>query len=119
MKIIFQHPTKLTDALVQSLSQNLAGEPVRISAQCVQLTNSLFDPKLQLELTAKAQSAGIDIAFLERELSWVDFKLLAMDMDSTIINIECIDEIAAMCGKKTEVAEITEAAMRGEITDFN
>ena len=39
-------------------------------------------------------------------------------MDSTLINIECIDEIADAAGKKAEVAAITEAAMRGEITDF-
>ncbi|HEY4082523.1 MAG TPA: phosphoserine phosphatase SerB [Burkholderiaceae bacterium] len=47
-----------------------------------------------------------------------DFKLAAFDMDSTLISIECIDEIAAVAGKKAEVAAITEAAMRGEITDF-
>ena len=46
------------------------------------------------------------------------FRLAAFDMDSTLINIECIDEIAAAAGKKAEVAAITEAAMRGEITDF-
>jgi len=47
-----------------------------------------------------------------------DFKLAAFDMDSTLINIECIDEIADAAGRKAEVATITEAAMRGEITDF-
>jgi phosphoserine phosphatase len=47
-----------------------------------------------------------------------DFRLAAFDMDSTLINIECIDEIADAAGKKAEVAAITEAAMRGEITDF-
>lgn len=46
------------------------------------------------------------------------FKLAAFDMDSTLISIECIDEIAALAGKGAEVAAITEAAMRGEITDF-
>ena len=51
-------------------------------------------------------------------LRLADFKLAAFDMDSTLINIECIDEIAAAAGKKAEVAAITEAAMRGEITDF-
>jgi len=45
--------------------------------------------------------------------------LVAMDMDSTLITIECIDEIADFCGLKAEVAAITEAAMRGEIKDFN
>ena len=44
-----------------------------------------------------------------------DFKLLAMDMDSTLITIECIDEIADYAGIKPQVAEITERAMQGEI----
>ena len=39
-------------------------------------------------------------------------------MDSTLINIECVDEIADIVGRKAEVAEITEAAMRGEIADY-
>ena len=47
-----------------------------------------------------------------------DFKLIAFDMDSTLINIECIDEIADAVGRKAEVAAITEATMRGEIADF-
>jgi len=51
-------------------------------------------------------------------LKLANFKLAAFDMDSTLIGIECIDEIAAMAGKGAEVAAITEAAMRGEITDF-
>ena len=51
-------------------------------------------------------------------LRLADFKIAAFDMDSTLINIECIDEIAAAAGRKAEVAAITEAAMRGEITDF-
>ena len=51
-------------------------------------------------------------------LSLSAFKLIAFDMDSTLINIECIDEIADAAGRKAEVAAITEAAMRGEITDF-
>jgi phosphoserine phosphatase len=39
-------------------------------------------------------------------------------MDSTLINIECVDEIADAAGRKAEVSAITEAAMRGEITDY-
>jgi phosphoserine phosphatase len=46
------------------------------------------------------------------------FGLIAFDMDSTLINIECVDEIADAVGKKAEVAAITEAAMRGEIADY-
>ena len=51
-----------------------------------------------------------------RQLS--DYKLIAFDMDSTLINIECIDEMAGMVGRHQEVSAITEAAMRGEITDY-
>ena len=51
-------------------------------------------------------------------LKLAHFKLIAFDMDSTLINIECIDEIADAVGLKAEVAAITEATMRGEITDF-
>jgi phosphoserine phosphatase len=51
-------------------------------------------------------------------LKLADFKLIVFDMDSTLINIECVDEIADAAGRKAEVAAITEAAMRGEITDY-
>ncbi|HEX4510418.1 MAG TPA: phosphoserine phosphatase SerB [Burkholderiaceae bacterium] len=51
-------------------------------------------------------------------LRLADFGLVAFDMDSTLIAIECVDEIAAAAGRKAEVAAITEAAMRGEIADY-
>jgi len=59
-----------------------------------------------------------DLCFLRPELKPHAIKVLAMDMDSTLINIECIDEIADFNGKKSAVAQITEATMRGEIKDF-
>ena len=58
----------------------------------------------------------INIAIPALKLS--NFKLIAFDMDSTLINIECVDEIADAAGRKAEVSAITEAAMRGEITDY-
>lgn len=61
---------------------------------------------------------GLSIQRFTPPLRLADFKLIAFDMDSTLINIECIDEIAAAVGRKAQVAAITEAAMRGEITDF-
>jgi len=61
---------------------------------------------------------GLAIQGFYAPLKLQDFKLIAFDMDSTLINIECIDEIADAAGRKAEVAAITEAAMRGEITDF-
>jgi len=61
---------------------------------------------------------GLAIQGFAAPLKLQDFKLIAFDMDSTLINIECIDEIADAVGRKAEVAAITEAAMRGEIADF-
>ena len=61
---------------------------------------------------------GLFIQSFTAPLPLQQFKLIAFDMDSTLINIECIDEIADAAGRKAEVAAITEAAMRGEITDF-
>ena len=61
---------------------------------------------------------GLVVQGFAAPLSLSAFKLIAFDMDSTLINIECIDEIADAAGRKAEVAAITEAAMRGEITDF-
>jgi phosphoserine phosphatase len=68
--------------------------------------------------TATAFGPGLAIQGFIAPLKLQDFKLIAFDMDSTLINIECIDEIADAAGRKAEVAAITEAAMRGEITDF-
>ena len=61
---------------------------------------------------------GLVIRGISPPLRLADFKLIAFDMDSTLINIECIDEVADAVGKKAEVAAITEATMRGEIADF-
>ncbi len=61
---------------------------------------------------------GLWLQGITPPLRWQDFKLIAFDMDSTLINIECIDEVADAAGRKAEVAAITEAAMRGEITDY-
>jgi len=61
---------------------------------------------------------GLAIQGFTAPLSLSQFKLIAFDMDSTLISIECIDEIADAVGRKAEVAAITEAAMRGEISDF-
>src|SRR3954469_18042836 len=61
---------------------------------------------------------GLAIQRFTPPLRLADFKLIAFDMDSTLINIECVDEIADAAGRKAEVAAITEAAMRGEIADY-
>ena len=63
-------------------------------------------------------SPGLTLRGVTPPLSLKNFGLIAFDMDSTLINIECIDEVADAAGRKAEVSAITEAAMRGEITDY-
>ncbi len=69
-------------------------------------------------MNAKEISPGLVVQGLTPPLKLSDFKLIAFDMDSTLINIECVDEIADAAGRKAEVAAITEAAMQGLITDY-
>lgn len=76
-------------------------------------------PEWQSAVAALCAGYEVDHAFLpsgRHRLS--DYAVLAMDMDSTLITIECIDELGDWCGRKAEVAAITEAAMRGEIPNF-
>lgn len=61
------------------------------------------------------EAERLDWAFMPAGRRLQDYGLIAFDMDSTLITIECIDELADFAGKKTEVAAVTEAAMRGEI----
>jgi len=69
-------------------------------------------------MTVQELSSGLVVQNLPAALKLSDYKLIAFDMDSTLINIECVDEIADAAGRKAEVAAITEAAMRGEILDY-
>ena len=69
----------------------------------------------QAEIKAYCAEHGMDCAFVPDEQTLQSFGLVVMDMDSTLISIECIDEVADMQGLKTQVAAITESAMRGEI----
>lgn len=69
-------------------------------------------------MTATEFASGLMVQGFQPPLPLRDFRLIAFDMDSTLINIECVDEIAAAAGKKDVVAAITEAAMRGEIADY-
>ena len=69
-------------------------------------------------MSATELRRGLWIRGFTPPLALTDFRLVAFDMDSTLINIECVDEIAAAAGRRAEVAAITEAAMRGEIADY-
>ncbi|MEM0911725.1 MAG: phosphoserine phosphatase SerB [Pseudomonadota bacterium] len=68
----------------------------------------------QRVLTEISDQFFIDV-FVQSSISMRDAGVLIMDMDSTVIAMECIDEIAALAGVKQQVAEVTERAMRGEI----
>ena len=81
-------------------------------------SNKHIETPVREQLRALCASFNSDLCFLKPDLVPQDIRVLAMDMDSTLINIECIDEIADFTGKKPAVAEITEATMRGEIKDF-
>jgi len=61
------------------------------------------------------EARRLDHAWMEDGRRFADLELLAMDMDSTLITIECIDELGDFAGKKAEIAAITAQAMRGEI----
>lgn len=81
-------------------------------------SNAHIETAQREQLRALTARFNADLCFLKPDLVPQDIRVLAMDMDSTLINIECIDEIADFTGKKSAVAEITEATMRGEIKDF-
>lgn len=85
----------------------------RISETAFRITQA--DPSTREAVAARCAQARLDWGFVTEGRKLADFGLLAMDMDSTLISIECIDEIADFAGKKDEVAAVTEAAMRGEI----
>jgi phosphoserine phosphatase len=116
-KLILQGP-QADQAVLEQIAQ-LAGarSTTPLSAHALRCDGIAFTPALKAEVQAAADAALVDASFVDANLSLADFKLVAMDMDSTLITIECIDEIADMQGLKPQVSAITEAAMRGEL-DF-
>ena len=89
-----------------------------ISKSAARLSDVTRDADTEELITGWAAEKKVDIAFVDPDAQLSELKLLVMDMDSTLINIECIDEIASYAGLKAEVSAITERAMRGEITSF-
>lgn len=108
----------LDKARLTALQQRLGAALVIVSAwqvedyHVVRLAGSLTP-----QATRLAHDVGLDVAPLGRIPSLKTPGLLVMDMDSTAIEIECIDEIARLAGSGEQVAEVTERAMRGEL-DF-
>jgi len=75
----------------------------------------LASPRVRTGVPEACAARRLDAAFVPRTRRLADVRVVAMDMDSTLITIECIDELGALAGKKAEVAAVTAQAMRGEI----
>ncbi|HEU0229368.1 MAG TPA: phosphoserine phosphatase SerB [Burkholderiaceae bacterium] len=115
--LILQAPN-LNHAIIENLAAELEAAGVQhLGPTAVRLLD--VDGSRRTEIGGFCDEHGMDHAFLDKVDRLADCRILASDMDSTLINIECIDEIADMAGKKAEVSAITEAAMRGEIADFS
>ena len=121
MQIALFHPSVIDEQLIREIEKSHAVQSVKpkTAKTTVLELSEMLHPEQRAHLRNLGTLHGTDIGFLPKHFNPGDIKVLAMDMDSTLINIECIDEIADAVGKKKEVSEITEAAMRGEIKDFS
>ncbi|MCG7403740.1 MULTISPECIES: phosphoserine phosphatase SerB [Caballeronia] len=118
MNLVIQSPSAISDSHLRPLAALArAKETQRVDDTLLRLIDA--DPLQRPDIDAYCGTHALDYALIEANAKLADFGLVAMDMDSTLITIECIDEIADFCGLKAEVAAITEASMRGEIKDFN
>jgi len=121
MQIALFHQDTINDQLIREIEKS--HETLSISKKTSRTAVLELKDSLNAEQRSHLRNLGVlhetDVGFLPKHFKGSDIKVLAMDMDSTLINIECIDEIADAVGKKNEVSEITEAAMRGEIKDFS
>lgn len=115
--LILQSPS-LVGAHVEQIAAMVSASGVQeLGATAVRLLEA--DASERAGVEAYCNSNGMDYAFLPQIDLLRERRILAMDMDSTLICIECIDEIADAVGRKAQVSAITEAAMRGEIKDFS
>jgi phosphoserine phosphatase len=120
-KIVLLHQDHLTQAVVEKICNQFSPSSVtRRSTRAIEI--ELFDghhAPLKKSIQDAFAQEQIDTIFLKEGFDIQHIRLLAFDMDSTLINIECIDEIARAVGKTEEVSQITQASMRGEIKDFS
>jgi phosphoserine phosphatase len=114
-RLIVQHP-HLSDAVVQAFIEATQTAPDQRTATMAVWNSCRLDGPA---VSALAQASQVDAEIVAPGLHLQDFRLAVFDMDSTLITIECVDEIADFAGRKAEVAAITEAAMRGEIADYD
>lgn len=117
MDLVIQSGDLPTDA-VDAFKVACLAQGVRRKLNSARLLGIRDDADSRKAARALADLFKCDAAFVPPTLRLADFRLLAIDMDSTLIDSESLDEVAALAGKGAEVAAITEAAMRGEITDY-
>ena len=86
-----------------------------VAHQAFRLNAADDSAAIRAAVKVHCDAAHLDFAFVASARTLADIGLIAMDMDSTLITIECIDEIADFIGKKAEVSAVTASAMRGEI----
>ena len=102
-------------ALHDIVSANGIERISHVAHQAFRLCNAEDGEASRAAVKSRCDSAQLDFAFVISGRTLGNIGLLAMDMDSTLITIECIDEIADFTGKKAEVSAVTASAMRGEI----
>ncbi|MEW6314363.1 MAG: phosphoserine phosphatase SerB [Pseudomonadota bacterium] len=113
MNLIIQSPSSIAEEAIAHLVQlSGATSSQRVSDTVYRLPGARNNEQAVADYCAQAR---LDFGYVEAGRRLADFGLVVMDMDSTLITIECIDEIADMLGIRTQVAEVTAAAMRGEI----
>jgi phosphoserine phosphatase len=117
MDLVIQS-TDLPTAAVDAFRVACVARLVQRRTNSARLVDIQDDADTRKAAAALAAYWECDAAFVAPGLKLASFRLLALDMDSTLIDIESLDEIAAYAGKGKEVAAITEAAMRGEIADY-
>ncbi len=117
--LVVQSPALSSDLIEQAAAIAEASGVQRIGTTAARLLAVNDSADTRADILAWGERSLADTAYVAAGSRLSDCKVLAMDMDSTLINIECIDEIAAFGGVKEQVASITEAAMRGEIKDFS
>jgi phosphoserine phosphatase len=92
-----------------------AAEAPLTAAECALLAEGIKDRALAI--AHHTQTGGLELDAIVQPAAHREKKLLVADMDSTMITVECIDELADYAGIKPRIAEVTERAMRGEL-DF-
>jgi phosphoserine phosphatase len=114
-RLVIQHP-RLSDEAVAAFAAAVGSTPAQRTPTWAVWHDVTIDGA---QVTQMGEALSVDAEIVHAGLRAADFRLAVFDMDSTLITIECVDEIADFAGRKAEVAAITEAAMRGEIADYD